>query len=277
MTWMTDEAGVIAPMDKLTPDPGQAEKGLASDATITRRRLLWLSALTGAAIFGRTPQMAARSMTQIDPEETIADENQNAIDLGWDDFLKQCVPVAEELHRDSSKSGQDAYLYWVASMVARLRLKEAPRAKLGRYGTLDPPVHFGRSFRGNPFFIVEWWLEPGAVLPPHCHPNASVCTLGIEGEARIRNFEIVGDAPDFSSKQTFQVRETHNEIIAPGRLNTLSALRDNIHTFQAGKQGARGIDISTYHGPDVGFSFLDISDKARVAEQRIYEAVWKKL
>jgi hypothetical protein len=264
-------------MDNLTPGPGRAEKGLALDATITRRRLLWLSALTGAAIFGRTPQIAARSMTQIDPEETIADENQNAIDLGWDDFLKQCVPVAEELHRDSSKSGQDAYLYWLASMVARLRLKEAPRAKLGRYGTLDPPVHFGRSFRGKPFFIVEWWLEPGAVLPPHCHPNASVCTLGIEGEARIRNFEIVGDAPDFSSQQTFQIRETHNEIIAPGRLNTLSALRDNIHTFQAGKQGARGLDISTYHGPDVGFSFLDISDSARDAERRIYEAAWKKL
>jgi hypothetical protein len=277
MTWMTDEAGVIPPMDKLTLDPGRAEKGLASDATITRRRLLWLSALTGAAIFGRSPQISARSMTKIYPDKTIADTNQNAIDLGWDDFLKQCVPVAEELHRDSSKSGQNAYLYWVASMVARLRLKDLPRAKLGRYGTLDPPVHFGRSFRGKPFFIVEWALEPGAVLPPHCHPNASVCTLGIEGEARIRNFEIVGDAPDFSSKQTFQVRETHNEIIAPGRLNTLSALRDNIHTFQAGKQGARGIDISTYHGPDVGFSFLDISDKARVAEQRIYEAVWKKI
>jgi quercetin dioxygenase-like cupin family protein len=277
MTWRTDEAGLIPPMDKLSLDPGWAEKGLASDATITRRRLLWLSALTGAAIFGRSPQIAARGMTKIYPDKTIADTNQNAIDLGWDDFLKQCVPVAEELHHDSSKSGQDAYLYWVASMVSRLRLKEAPRAKLGRYGTLDPPVHFGRSFRGKPFFIVEWWLEPGAVLPPHCHPNASVCTLGIEGEARIRNFEIVGDTPDFSSKRTFQVRETHNEIIAPGRLNTLSALRDNIHTFQAGKQGARGIDISTYHGPDVGFSFLDISDKARVAEQRIYEAAWKKL
>src|SRR5215475_1187860 len=160
MTWMTDEAGVITPTDKLSPDPGRAEEELASDATITRRRLLWLSALTGAAIFGRSPQMAARSMTKIDPDKTIADTNQNAIDLGWDDFLKQCVPVAEELHRDSSKSGQDAYLYWVASMVARLRLKEAPRAKLGRFGTLDPPVHFGRSFLGKPFFIVEWWLEP---------------------------------------------------------------------------------------------------------------------
>jgi hypothetical protein len=277
MTWMTDEAGVIPPMDKLTPGPGRAEKELALNAKIARRRLLWLSALTGAAIFGRAPQIAARGMSQIDSNKTIADKIQNAIDLGWDDFLKQCVPVAEELHRDSSKSGQEAYLYWLASMSARLRLKEAPRAKLGRFGTLDPPVHFGRSFRGNPFFIVEWWLEPGAFLPPHCHPNASVCTLGLEGEARIRNFEIVGDAPEFSSKQSFQVRETHNEIIAPGRLNTLSAFRDNIHTFQAGKQGARGLDISTYHGPDVGFSFLDIGDRARDAERRIYEAAWKKL
>jgi hypothetical protein len=277
MTWMTDEAGVTPPMDKLTPDFGQAEIGLAPDATITRRRLLWLSALTGAAIFGRAPQIAARGMSQIDSNKTTADKNQNTVDLGWDDFLKQCVPVAEELHRDSSKSGQEAYLHWLASMIARLRLKDLPRAKLGRYGTLNPPVNFGRSFRGKPFFIVEWWLEPGAILPPHCHPNASVCTLGIEGEARIRNFEIVGGAPDFSSKQSFQVRETHNEIIAPGRLNTLSALRDNIHTFQAGNQGARGIDISTYHGPDVGFSFLDISDKARDAEQRTYEAAWKKL
>jgi hypothetical protein len=267
MTWMTDETGATTPVDKNTADPDHTEKELVSDVAITRRRLLWLSALTAAGIFGGPPQTAAR----------IANKNQSAKDLGWDDFLKQCVPVAEELHRDSSKSGQDAYLYWLASMVTRLSLKELPQARMGRYGTLDPPVNFGRIFRGKPFFIVEWRLEPGAILPPHCHPNASVCTLGIEGEARIRNFEIAGDAPDFSSKQTFQVRETHNEIIAPGRLNTLSALRDNIHTFQAGKQGARGIDISTYHGPEAGFSFLDIGDKARDAERRIYEAAWKKL
>lgn len=274
---MTDETGVTPPIGGATADPDQAEKGRDPDVEVTRRRLLWLSALTAAGIFGRPPRISARSAPKIDFNLTGAGANLSVNDLSWDDFLKQCLPVAEELHRDSSKSGQEAYLYWLASMVARLRLKELPRARLGRFGTLDPPVNFGVSFRGKPFFIVEWSLEPGAVLPPHCHPNASVCTLGIEGEARIRNFEIVGDAPDFSSKQTFEVRETHNEIIAPGRLNTLSALRDNIHTFQAGKQGARGIDISAYHGPDVGFSFLDVGDKARDAERRIFEAAWKKL
>jgi hypothetical protein len=196
-------------------------------------------------------------------------------ELDWEGFLNQTIPVAEELHKDSSGKGQDAYLWWIASMIARVRASAIPRAKLGRFGTLDPPVNFGLSFRGSPFFIVEWWLEPGAILPPHCHPNASVCTLGLEGEARIRNFEVVGESPDFSSRRTFLVRETHDEIIAAGRINTLSATRDNIHTFRAGKAGARGIDISTLHGKDIGCSFLDVASQPRDPAQKIFEASWK--
>ena len=63
--------------------------------------------------------------------------------------------------------------------------------------------------------------------------------------------------------------------MAQGRINTLSSMRDNIHTFQAGKIGARGIDISTYHGPDVGFSFLEIAGKPKEPEGHMFEAVWK--
>ena len=85
---------------------------------------------------------------------------------------------------------------------------------------------------------------------------------------------VVGPARS-SSRKTFLVRETHNEVIAPGRINALSSLRDNIHTFQAGRNGARGIDISTYHGPDVGFSFLDIAPTPKETERRIFEAAWK--
>ena len=59
------------------------------------------------------------------------------------------------------------------------------------------------------------------------------------------------------------------------RINALSSLRDNIHTFQAGRNGARGIDISTYHGPDVGFSFLDIAATPKETERRTFEAAWK--
>jgi hypothetical protein len=239
----------------------------------TRRRVLSVPASIAAAfILERAGVGFANEPVQ---ERSAMKELNTDGGLDWAAFLKQCEPVARELHKDSSAAGQDAYLLWVASNLARARASDIPRAKVGRFGALEPAIRFGVSYRGKPFFIVEWQLEPGAFLPPHCHPNASVCTLGIEGEARIRNFEIHGDAPEFTSRKSFLVRETHNEIIAPGRINTLSAKRDNIHTFQAGKNGARGIDISTYHGPDVGFSFLELATTPREPERRIFEAAWK--
>ena len=243
-----------------------------SDAFETRRRMLSLPAsFAGYLVLGHAAGVIANPRQSTASPVAVAG---NQID--WQAFLKQCVPVADELHKDSSAPGQEAYLHWLASVISRARMSEIPRAaKLGRFGSLEPAVSFGVSYRGKPFFIVEWQLEPRAFLPPHCHPNASVCTVGLEGEAQIRNFEVIGEAPEFSSRKTFLVRETHNEIIAPGRINTLSSMRDNIHTFRAGKNGARGIDISTLHGPDVGFSFLDIAGRTRDPDSSIYEATWK--
>ncbi len=192
-------------------------------------------------------------------------------------LLSRGVPKAAELHQDSSRLGQEAYLRWLSLAAAKLQTTDLPTAKLGKYKGLEPASMFGVGYRGKPFFTVEWRMEPGAFLPPHCHPNVSVCTVGLEGEARIRNYEIVGEAPEFTSTKSFKVRETHNEVIGAGRINTLSALRDNIHTFQAGKNGARGLDITTYHGADVGFSHLELSPKPMDEQQRIFEAVWKKL
>jgi hypothetical protein len=240
----------------------------------TRRRLLRLPVLVVATVLlERAGNVFASEFGQEKSMNRPGLSTDSQLD--WEAFLKQCEPVAQELHRDSSAAGQEAYLHWIASMIVRARTSEIPHAKVGRFGKLEPAVSFGVGYRGKPFFIVEWQLEPGANLPPHCHPNASVCTLGLEGEARIRNFEVVGQSPEFSSRKTFLVRETHNEVIAPGRINTLSSIRDNLHTFKAGRNGARGIDISTYHGPDIGFSFLDIAATPKEIEQRIFEAAWK--
>src|SRR6266545_5183045 len=110
MTWELDEAGARLPMDELITDHGQPE--MEPLPGITRRRWLWLSALTAATIFSRPLNLRAQSMTNTDSGKTDTTKNQTTIELGWDDFLKQCVPVAQELHRDSSKHGQDAYLLW---------------------------------------------------------------------------------------------------------------------------------------------------------------------
>ena len=191
--------------------------------------------------------------------------------LAWDDFLKEAVPVARQLVADPGFS-VDEYLYRIGSLATRL--EAIPETKLSPFEQLNPRVFFAPSFRGSPFFIIQWRMEPGAVLPPHNHPNASVCTIGFEGEIRLRNFEIEGQAPAYDSGKTFRLRETHNEPLTRGRINTLSPARDNIHTFQAAKRGARGIDITTMHGPGAPFSFVDINDKPIDPESRIFEGTW---
>ena len=95
-----------------------------------------------------------------------------------------------------------------------------------------------------------------------------------EGEMELKNFEIIGEAPDYASKKSFRLRETSSEIMTRGRINTLSPTRDNIHRFRSGKQGARGIDISTMHGKMAPFSFVEISDQPVRSESRVFEAVW---
>jgi hypothetical protein len=260
----------------------EGETGHIPGLTIQRRSLLWLPILTASALIFNHPRslfaQKAAGEKASGAEQNVKDPyNIGAEELRWEDFIKDGVPELQKLYKYSSSRGQDAYLYSLAHWAARLRLETIPRAKLFRFETLNPPVHFGVGYRGLPFIVVEWWLEPGATLPPHNHPNYSVCTLGIEGEARIRNFQIIGTAPEFTSKDIFQVRETHSELISAGRINSLSPSRDNIHTFQAGKAGARGVDFGTLYGKDIGFSFLNIEEKPIETDRSIYEATWRKL
>src|SRR5262245_20573182 len=162
------------------------------------RRLLLVGSLAGAATLclGTRRALAARS-----------DEER----LEWSEFIDRATATAREIiARDQGRG--DEYAYALAALAVRLR--GVPDTELVPFGKLDPEVAFAPSHRGKPFWIIQWRMEPGAVLPPHCHPSGSVCTLGVEGEARLRNYEIVGDAPSFTSAERgpFLVRQTHDEI-----------------------------------------------------------------
>jgi predicted metal-dependent enzyme (double-stranded beta helix superfamily) len=156
-------------------------------------------------------------------------------------------------------------------------LKTVPQGKLGQFAGLNPPVEFGPLHVAAPLAIIQWRLAPGATLPAHNHNPADIISLCIEGECIVRHFDIEGSAPDYSSKETFLIRETRNDLLTPGRMSSLSTRRDNIHTFRAGKEGAMGIDINSILPGDKPFSFLEFADKPRDPQKRIYEAVWKKL
>ncbi len=233
---------------------------LAPGVRIERRAIFWAPLAVAAAVL--RPAQPARADTTVPP-------------LDWDDFIRLCPADAAAFARDASEIGQDAYLNRIAAWA--VRLKAAPETKLGAFAGLDPKVEFGPSFRGVPFVVIQWRMAPHAILPAHCHPQASVCTVGIEGEARVRHFEVDGPAPAFDSgaRTPFLMRETRSQIVAPRRISTLSSTRDNIHYFEAGDAGARGLDITTAYGGDGSFSFVAFQpDKPKDSRKQLFEAVW---
>src|SRR6266404_28315 len=136
---------------------------------VFHRRFFLKGSLTSAAIALAVGALPKKLLAQGAAKARVVG---GAEKLGWDDFLKQAVPVAQQLKADPAFS-IDEYLYRIGSLATRL--KELPDIKLGPYTDVEPRVWFGPSFRGSPFFIIQWRMEPGAFLPPHNHPNASVC------------------------------------------------------------------------------------------------------
>jgi PCO_ADO len=270
MTWiresLQDDPARLIPDDHDVPG-----SELAPGVVVDRRSVLWLPiSMAATMLFVRNSSASAGDEGG---KRGVVD---GAARISWGEFLKESRDLASELVKDASGPDQDAYLLRLAALA--VRLKAAPATRLGAYGKLNPKVEFGPSYRGVPFVIIQWRMHPNAVLPAHCHPGFSVCTLGLEGEARLRNFEVEGDAPAFNSgsSRIFLIRETHSQLITPGRLNTLSPVRDNIHYFEAGPDGARGIDITTRYSGDGTFSFVAFDpDRPKDARRRTFEATWK--
>jgi hypothetical protein len=223
---------------------------------LERRTILWKLPLAAAAFLAAIPEALRGS----------------GAPATWDDFTARVTAVAKEAYGAGSYD-EETYVYRLAAEA--VGAPDVPAgAKTGRFGKLDPPVEFGPVYRGAPIMMVQWKLAPNAWLPPHNHPHYNVISIGLEGEAVVTHYDVDGEAPPFDSASPFTVRRTRETLIAPRRLSPLTSSRDNIHTFRSGPKGARGIDINTRAGQDIGFSFLRIEPKALDATRSTYAAKW---
>ena len=187
------------------------------------------------------------------------DDSKTGSRLSWDGFLDETIAATSTLIGDRSQSGQDAYLYTIAAYAARLG--ELPDVEPRDFGGLNPAYELDLIYRNAdaPFIVLYWKMEPGAILPAHCHPGANVCTLCTQGQVVIRNYDTVPGSPECwsGSEDEFGVIETNTELLRSGVVNTVSEFRNNIHRFEAGPAGAEGIDITTgYDDVAKPFSFL---------------------
>src|SRR5947209_15519988 len=153
----------------MSADPSPSGRGLVSEPrVISRRRVFWLPVALVAAARGR-----ARADS---PAPTATPPFPASLEA----FVADAQPIPRKLVADSSRAGQDAYLFQLAALAVRLR-EVAPRP-LFRF---RPGVSLAPAFRGVPFFVIEWRLDPHARLPHHDHPSYSVCTVLLDGEAEV--------------------------------------------------------------------------------------------
>jgi hypothetical protein len=246
--------------DNLIEELPLGEKAELSPGVIVERRCFLKTialALSSVAI----PGVAAAQIAQTGGERLTLDE-----------FLQQVIPVARKLVSDTSITGQDRYLYTLAAYAIRLADVPVPEMRDSGQGA-GPGTFIGFNPGGDPFTVLHWRMKPGSVTRYHAHTYGNVVTVGLEGEARVVNFEMVGER-DFEAKGTIKVRKTHDQVLTPNRINVVNLEHDYIHGFQAGPKGGRGLDITTRIREKRPTPFLELSKKAVDPATGIYEASW---
>jgi hypothetical protein len=199
-----------------------------------------------------------------------AGDDGEAAPLSFEAFLKLANPLAKELVADTTPLGQDRYLLALAALAVRLQDVPVPAMRAQK----NPGTFIGANEGGDPFTVLHWRLEPGAVITDHPHSYGNVVTLLLEGEATVRNFEVVG-ARDYDATGTFRVRRTKEQVLRPGAINLVSLERDYTHGFRAGAGGARGLDITTRIRERQPNLQLELGAKVDEA-LGVFEARWKR-
>lgn len=250
---MSNISGSELPLDE--------EVEVGNGVFVERRSFM---AVFGAAALTLLPGLKAHAAI----EEEI-DRN-----LSFDAFIAEANPVAQKLVQDVSISGQDRYLRTIAALAAKLQMAPLP-AKFNNTGQgLNPEDYkIGVNPGGDPFTVLHWRLEPGAICRPHVHEYGNVVSLGIEGSVRVSNY-VAAKVFDYEETGTFQIRKTVDQLLTPGSANLLRL--DMAHGFQAGSDGARGLDITTRlkPRPERSTPYLSIANAPTNEVTGIYDASW---
>ncbi|MCR9247409.1 MAG: hypothetical protein NXI31_20455 [bacterium] len=238
---------------------------VADGVTIDRRRVFWLSAAgVSALLLGRHPNAQ-------EPGKLAPATRQEPQPLDYPTFLAELYPQARRLI-DSKGADEEAYLMTLAAAMTRIADPKAPlRAAMRAFREAHQ-----RSGERFPLAAVSMKLKPGKGFPHHDHLDYNGVILGIDGEVRIRNYDFLGKPPALDSGETFEIRETRDDLILPGRVSTLGRNRENVHDLVAGKNGAHVLDVFTFFSKRATSRYLEVDDKPRDAEARIHEATWRQ-
>lgn len=246
----------------------QTRTAVGPGIEITRRSMIRVSMATLLAI----PTLGACSSTKTGPSTKALESeevNQGVLEIG--ELLDELLPQSRQLVASGGKN-EDRYLANVASLMQRLN---APSRDDVRQAMMDfRDKHGATGPKSLGIALVVYGLEDGRGFDHHDHRNYNGVIMGLEGEVRCRNFEIVGDELVPPKGQTFQIRQTRDHIVRPGEFSSLGIRTDNIHEVIAGSGGAKVLDAFTFFESDARSYSMTVDEKPRDAARGIFDAAW---
>ena len=245
----------------------ECDEEVADGVVVERRSVLWLSAAAVASILTGSTALGAQDTRK---QDTGKQGKRKQDKLSFQQFLEEVYPLAKKV-TDAKGKSEEAYLMTVAAAMSRLsdpgvELRATMRKFVGQHR------QDGARF---PLAAMSMRLQAGRGFSHHDHRNYNGVIMGLTGEVRIRNFDILGDNPVPPDGKTFRIRQTCDDLILPGRFSTLGLHRDNVHELVAGPDGGRVLDVFTIFGGGSRSAYLDVEKKPRDAERRVYDAAWK--
>lgn len=263
MSWFGDDAVL---------EDERPQETVADGVVLARRSLLRLSAATvaaGLATACSSPAQRVAPAASAPPAAPGGPLTDGAIDVA--EFLTEMHPRAQRLIA-SGGADEEAYLMAIGELMARL---ETPTVDQTRAAMRDHYERHGVT-RDTPreIAVVMFEFEPGKGFAHHDHRDYNGVILGVAGEARVLNYDILGDTLVPPEGETFQIRQVRDDLILPGRFSTLGSTRENVHDVKAGPEGASVLDVFTYLKPGARSYGMDVDPEPRDAARRIYDASW---
>ena len=244
-------------------------EAVADGVLLERRSLLRISAATAVAGLATLSAPGCATTTRKGLEGRKGLES-GSLDL--EGFLQETYPRAKQFVASGAKQ-EEAYLMAVGELMARLNTADLTPKQTQTRMKAFAERHESEDTRFE-MWVVLFALEPGKGFSHHDHRDYNGLILGVEGEARVHNFDVVGPDPVPPKDTTFQIRQTRDDRIYPGRFSTLGTTRENIHDLVAGPDGATVLDVFTFLNKDANSHFLKVDPKPRDAERGIFDASW---
>jgi len=118
-------------------------------------------------------------------------------------------------------------------------------------------LEFASLFKGRPFVVAALKLNPGCVLPVHCHPGGGAVSVCIEGSLVMRHYELVASSAPFTETgATVDVDEVAAASLRVNQFTLFTPTRANLHGFEAGPNGATLVEMTVQWAGTGAFSYF---------------------